>query len=246
MTVQGVVFDLDGTLYDQHQYLQGAFGAVAAYLCARLDLEENSILEGLLEISRMKGSDSGKIIDDFVASTGGGADRREVIDRAVDAFVSFTPKELLPYNDSREVLEWLKRRRIRLGLLTDGRPQVQRAKIKALCISGSFDAIVLSDECGRERRKPDPLPFQHVMSGLGVGPDECIFVGDNPKKDFVGARKLGIRTVRVLMGEYRNLSLGEEFDADDDIRSLAELPRLLEGIERAALEGYHDKAGRTS
>jgi putative hydrolase of the HAD superfamily len=245
MTIQGVVFDLDDTLYDQRQYLQGAFGAAAAYLCGRLDLEEDSILEGLLEISRKKGSGSGKIIDDFVASAGGSADG-EVVGRAVDAFVSFAPKELLLYRESREVLEWLKGRGVRLGLLTDGRPQTQRAKIDALCISGYFDAIVLSDEYGRDRRKPDALPYEHVLHGLGIGPDECVFVGDNPKKDFVGARKLGIRTVRVLTGEYRSLSLGEVFDADDAIETLADLPRLLEGMANAALEGYHEKVGRTT
>jgi len=246
MTIQGVVFDLDDTLYDQRQYLQGAFGAVAAYLRGMIDLEENSILEGLLEISREKGSDSGKIIDDFIASAGGNANDEEMISRAVDAFLSFTPKKLLPYGESREVLECLKQRRVKLGLLTDGRPQVQRAKIDALSIAGYFDAIVLSDECGRDRRKPDALPYQRVLRSLGIDPDECVFVGDNPKRDFVGAKKLGIKTVRVLTGEYRNISLGEEFDADHVIESLAGLPRLLDGFERA-VPGEHQKmAGRTT
>ncbi|HVC27487.1 MAG TPA: HAD-IA family hydrolase [Nitrososphaerales archaeon] len=234
MTIQGVVFDLDDTLYDQQVYLQGAFGAVAAYLSGRFHVDEISILERLLEISKEKGSDSGKIIDDCIVSAGGNASDDELIGRAVDAFLSFTPKELLPYRESREVLEWLKQRRVRLGLLTDGRPQVQRAKISALSIAGYFNAIVLSDECGRNRRKPDALPYRNVLRSLGIGPDECVFVGDNPRKDFIGARKLGIRTVRVLTGEYRNLSLGGEFDADDVIESLAELPMLLEGIERAS------------
>jgi putative hydrolase of the HAD superfamily len=246
VTIQGVVFDLDDTLYDQHQYLQGAFGAVAAYLCGKFDLEEDSILESLLEIAREKGSDSGKIIDDFVASVGGDANYGQVIGQAVDAFVSFTPKELLPYRESREVLKWLKERRVKLGLLTDGRPRVQRAKIDALSIGGYFDAIVLSDECGRNKRKPDALPYQQALRGLGIGPDECVFVGDNPRKDFIGARKLGIRTVRVLTGEYRNLSISDKFDADHVIECLAELPRLLERVERATLEEYHERAGRTA
>jgi putative hydrolase of the HAD superfamily len=234
MTIRGVVFDLDDTLYDQQQYLRGAFGAAAACLRLRFDLEEASILESLLEISKEKGSDSGKIIDDFV-SAAGGADSGEAVGPAVEAFVSFVPRELIPYRESREVLEWLKRRRMKLGLLTDGRPKTQRAKIDALSIAGYFDAIVLSDEYGRHRRKPDSMPYQRVLRDLRVGPEECVFVGDNPKRDFVGARKLGIRTVRVLTGEYRGIHLGDEFDADDSIESLAELPGLLDGIERAGL-----------
>ena len=49
--------------------------------------------------------------------------------------------------------------RFQLGLVTDGHPAGQRAKLRALGLDRVFDVEVYSDEFGREHRKPDPLPF---------------------------------------------------------------------------------------
>jgi hypothetical protein len=40
---------------------------------------------------------------------------------------------------------------------------------------------------------------------LGVGPHEALFVGDRPDKDVAGAAAAGMRSIRVLTGEYAGL-----------------------------------------
>ena len=81
----------------------------------------------------------------------------------------------------------------KLGLITDGRPAGQRAKIKALGIENLFDCIIVTDELGGvEYRKPNGKAFELMSKEFGVPYDEMVYVGDNIKKDFAAPEKLGM------------------------------------------------------
>lgn len=53
-------------------------------------------------------------------------------------------------------------------------------------------------------------------------PSACIYVGDNPKKDFVGAKEVGMHTVRIIRheGMFMSLEAEEGYEADEIIDSL--------------------------
>ncbi|MCW3999866.1 MAG: HAD-IA family hydrolase [Candidatus Bathyarchaeota archaeon] len=241
--LKAVVFDLDDTLYDQYDYLKGAFRESARFLSYRLNLDEDYLLRCLLEISKAKGSDQGKIFDLLIHNLQVTSHAKELIDGAVDAFLSYHPAELEAYAGVHDVLESLKNRKIKLGLLTDGRSEIQNSKLKALSLFGYFDAIVVSDDYGRENRRPAPFTYQLVLRKLESQPHECVFVADNPKKDFVTAKKMGILTVRTLTGEYRNLSLDDEYEADYSIPQIKELQSAIAAINRVQLKKYYEKVG---
>jgi len=66
--------------------------------------------------------------------------------------------------------------------------------------------------------------------GPAVGPARgFVYVADNPRKDFIGARQLGWRTVRVRRdgGEHHRYEASVAEAADVEIASLRELPRLI-------------------
>lgn len=58
-----------------------------------------------------------------------------------------------------------------------------------------FDEIVLSYQVGTV--KPDPLMYQTIANKLGVLPEECIFVDDQPRYT-EGARALGMKGIRYV------------------------------------------------
>ena len=63
-------------------------------------------------------------------------------------------------------------------------------------------------------------------------PSNMIYIGDNPNKDFVNIKKLGIKTVRVLTGNYKNLKLSKKFEAEITIRNLNFLTiKLIQQIQ---------------
>lgn len=193
-TIRAVLFDLDDTLYPQQEWLAGAWRAVAA--AAPQTADKGALLEALREVAA-GGSDRGRIIDRALARAGVSAD----IDTLVTAFRAYAPRSLPPYPGAVAAVAAL-RLIVPVGLVTDGDPAIQRSKLAALELAESFDAVVLSDEMGREKRKPHPAPFLAALDLLGVGPDEAVFVGDRPDKDVAGASAAGIRAVRVLTGEY--------------------------------------------
>ena len=86
----------------------------------------------------------------------------------------------------------------------DGYLAVQQNKFAALGLAPWFDAVVFSDALGRQAWKPSTKPFEQVLTCLNVSPAEAVYIGDNPTKDFLGARTLGMHTIwlRHQDGQY--------------------------------------------
>ena len=86
----------------------------------------------------------------------------------------------------------------RMGLVSDGFLKVQRRKFAALQIDDLFECVVFSDQWGREHWKPAERPYREALRALDViDPTETVYVGDNPSKDFVTPRALGMYSIQV-------------------------------------------------
>lgn len=205
-----LLFDLDDTLFDQMTYLEGAFAAAAATCgveCAA------RLAETMVRVTRELGSSCGRIFDEAM--------RREKLEYSaaarqemVLAFRAYQPAGLSCFPGTRDALEELVQR-WPMGLVTDGPVETQIAKVKALDIERYFRVIVYSDAIGgRATRKPSPIPYRTALNQLGIAPERAVYIGDNPGKDFIGARALGIATIRVRTGEYKNLRAAEGYEAD--------------------------------
>jgi putative hydrolase of the HAD superfamily len=195
--IDAVLFDLDDTLYPQAAWLDGAWTAVARRAGA-LGAPEVAV-RAALEAVAAEGTDRGHIIDRALAEVG----RSDIpVEPLVAAFRSHAPSHLRPYPGVRFALRQM-RQRIPIGLVTDGDPAIQQAKIDALDLE--FDTIVLSDVLGRAHRKPDPAPLELALDQLGVTAEHAVMIGDRPTKDIAAARAVGMRSVRVRTGEYADL-----------------------------------------
>lgn len=113
----------------------------------------------------------------------------------------------------------------RLGMVTNGIPDVQRTKIDATGLMQYFDAIVVSGELAIG--KPQPEIYQHALQLLGSTPEEAIMVGDSFQRDVLGSQAFGMRGVWISMGREQP----ESGDPWLTIESLAELPDLLKDKE---------------
>lgn len=156
-----------------------------------------------------------------------------LIDELVRAYRSHEP-QLTLFLDADRVLKILAPR-YGLGILTDGPADVQRRKVKALDLQHRVESIVYSDDFGREQWKPSPIPYLELLRRLHVEPSHAVYVGDNPKKDFVGARRLGLQTVRVRRPntEHAHVEPQPGFEADHEITSLDALPDWLAANTRS-------------
>ena len=100
------------------------------------------------------------------------------------------------YDGAETQIKMLREKKIKIGVITDGRPEGQRAKIVALGLEKLVDEIIVTDELGGAQfRKPCDIAFRIMQKKLNVPFDQIVYVGDNPKKDFIAPYALEMRTI---------------------------------------------------
>jgi putative hydrolase of the HAD superfamily len=220
--IQAIIFDLDDTLFPEHQFVLSGFRAVTEWLTL------NHSICGFYEQAERLYRDGkrGKIFDLALEKLGVTVEAL-LIDELIRVFREHRPYIDL-YDDARWAIDFF-RKSNKLGILTDGYLVTQRKKVDALGIASRFNVVVYSDEAGRENWKPSPMPYKKVMASLGISGDECVYIADNPMKDFVTARQLGWKTIRICReaGEYTSLIAKQGYEADVSIESLFELQGLI-------------------
>ena len=111
---------------------------------------------------------------------------------------------------------------LRLGVITNGDGEQQRAKVAALGLAGRFEAVIVSGDAGFA--KPDARIFGLAAARVGVPAERCLFIGDNRAGDAVGAQAAG------MLGVWLNRRAEPApDDAVPQISSLAALPGLVRG-----------------
>lgn len=81
----------------------------------------------------------------------------------------------------------------RIGLITNGPADVQRAKIDMLGLEPHLDFALISGEFGVA--KPDPAIFAEALRRGGADAGDAVVIGDSPEFDIAGAQASGIRAV---------------------------------------------------
>ena len=220
---RAVVFDMDDTLYPERQFVLSGFRAVANWLEPRAGLPADQCFAELqlLYASGVRGDTFDRWL------TGHGLPATWAPDM-VEVYREHDPL-LDPFPGVTELLARL-RVTCRLGLLSDGYLAVQRRKLAALGLADQFDAVVFSDAWGRAAWKPSTRPFLEALALLDTPAATAVYVADNPAKDFLGARQIGMGTIwlRRPAGEYAHLEPPSPAHAPDLIvASLDELESIL-------------------
>lgn len=178
---KAVIFDLDDTLYDEKDYVRSGFSAVAKELPMINQVESKlwSAFEQKLPA-----------IDAVLKCEGVWTE--ELSRQCLEIYRNHKPCISLR-EDARDLLQKLRQDSKYLGIITDGRPEGQRNKIKALEVEPLVDSIIITDELGGMNfRKPNKKSYEIMQQRCNVEFQRMTYVGDNLKKDFVSPRYLGM------------------------------------------------------
>ena len=107
-------------------------------------------------------------------------------------FRTLTRRSFGVFPGVHEVLEKL-RAKYQLGLISDAQWVFADPEIDMADLARFFPVRILSSRVGV--RKPDTRIFAEALGAAGVGPEDAVYVGDNPERDLVGARAAGMRCV---------------------------------------------------
>lgn len=109
-----------------------------------------------------------------------------------------------PYPETRIVLESLKRRKYKLGLLTAGAAISYRKTLRKLGLETYFSFVLGEDTVNAP--KPDLRAYKRVIDEASCKPNEILFVGDNPTNDYSGPIASGMKAVLVdRANEHRDV-----------------------------------------
>jgi len=132
------------------------------------------------------------------------------------------------YDDAIPVLRRLRSDGCKVAIVSNtawGSPaDLWREEVVRHGLDGLVDVTVFCSDVGW--RKPAPQIFHYTLEKLGVGPEECIFIGDDPRWDFRGPQAVGLAAVLLDRGgtmqdvtEERVRDLYEFYDRIREVQS---------------------------
>ena len=210
------VFDLDDTLYPEMEYVLGGFGAVSAYLAECYGILQ-TYSYGFME-EHLKQYGRGTVFDALLKDAN--IFTISLVKRCLSIYRAHKPQINL-YKDAINCFSRLKNNP--LYIVTDGNKIVQHNKIVALDLYSVVNKVFITHRYGVRHAKPSPYCFEKICALENTLPNNIVYVGDNPRKDFVGIRPLGFRTVRLLRGAYCHERVPPGQDAEFFIPSLDDL-----------------------
>ena len=103
------------------------------------------------------------------------------------------------YDDTLPVLQAVKTRGYKTAIVSNlpwGSPAPPwREEVARLGLARWMDAVVFCSDVGW--RKPAPQIFEYTLEKLEARPEDCLFVGDNPRWDLAGPRALGMEAILI-------------------------------------------------
>lgn len=218
--IKAAIFDLDGTLLNRDE-------SVKLFIDRQYDrlhkfvghVPKEKFATRFIELDNRgyvwKDKVYQQLVDEFAIA---GITWQELLQDYIDEFKN----NCVPFANLIEMLETLKRKNLKLGIITNGKGQFQMDNIKALGIENYFDTILVSEWEGI--KKPDPEIFERALERLTISPKESIFVGDHPVNDVEAAKSVG------MIGVWKKDFQWSAGDADFIIDDLAELPLIIEKV----------------
>jgi len=226
--VKAILFDLDDTLFDCYGLLVEAARrrAARAMVQAGLPCTEEEAYHKQLELAEKHGPRF-NVFDAMAQMHGMPGSLAEV---ALAAYNSEEVGEIQPFPDVPRTLADLRSQGYKLLLYTSGVYARQQKKIQALGIEEYFDDILINDiETGEHR---DDC-FLDLLAHHHLKPQEVACVGDRIQAEIKTANSLGMTTVQMLHGRFKELAPKSELEEPDHkISRISELQQVLRIVNR--------------
>lgn len=217
-----LVLDLDETLYNEYDYVYSGYSAVSRFFSIQLNKNYDEIFYFMLNWHEVCGREG--ILESTFEFFAQEKSDRFITQKALYVYRNHRPR-INVYPEVKGILA--KYEKSGLTLITDGNPEVQNNKINALGIEKYFHKIYTTWSYGKDKSKPSIYCFELASKSLGLQIKDLVYVGDDPRKDFVNMNKAGGTTIRVRMGKYKDINLPGKLEATYAIDSISMLPNLL-------------------
>ena len=230
---KGIFFDLYGTLIDilTDEVDPWVYSTLSRYLSYRdIKIAPKELKKTYFEDvqSQLKQSNESypevdvyKIFSNMMHRYGSKTySKSAIVDTAV-LFRSLTMRRFEVFQGVYEVLASLVEK-YELALISDAQWIFAEPEMAMLGLTRFFKFWILSSRFGF--KKPDGRLFDMAMKKLMIKPEESVYIGDNPPKDLVGAKKVGMKFI-LFRSEYKPYN---DFQPDRHFNDYSELLKIIE------------------
>jgi putative hydrolase of the HAD superfamily len=137
-----------------------------------------------------------------------------------DDYITESPLKTALFPHTFETLAYLKSKKYRLFLLTNGFKEVQVVKIRQSGLEPYFEKMITSEEAGYQ--KPNQKIFEYALKTVNAKKAESIMIGDDLVNDIFGAQQFGMDAVF-----FNPESIRHQQEVNFEIVSLKELTEIL-------------------
>ncbi len=211
------IFDLDGTLVDS---------LASLWYCGNHALKDHGMEELPKELYKtMVGDGAAVLVKRMIENAKGDLEKYDSVFAAYKAyFKDHCMYEAAPYPHIPELVMELKRRGIKLAVLSN-KPDLQtKSIIAAMFGEESFDLVFGQRE--GVAKKPAPDGVFEILKELQVTIDQVLYLGDT-NTDMMTGNNAGVKTVGVLWGFREEIEL-REYGAHIIVKDPLEILEYLE------------------
>ena len=211
--IRAVLFDLDGTLLDRSQSLESFISQqYNRYAEHFTGIEKNEYCTRFIQLDNNGYTWKDKVyttlLNEYNITT-------LTADQLLYDYVTEFKNHCIPFPNMHELLQQLQNQNIAIGIITNGFTEFQMNNLRALGLHTYTNTILISEAEGI--KKPHPAIFERALQQLNVTAQECIYVGDHPENDVIGAENAGITAV------WKKDSFWERFEHSRVARELLEV-----------------------
>lgn len=214
-----VLFDLDDTLYPEQEFVYGGLQAAAHLAAEWFKIPADELFQEFWsEFEKGNTFIFNSVLNKLTDCS------NEKIEQLINIYRKHKPTLKL-FPDAEVTLKMLNRKSICVGVITDGYEQVQKSKVESLDLFNLVKFVIYTDSFGKDFWKPDARVFEFTLNKFRIKPIESVYIGDNPQKDFVAPRRLGMHSIQIKrnVGLYRDVSVADDYEPEFAVNSLEEI-----------------------
>jgi len=226
--IEAVLLDIDGTLLDSNDAHAQAWSDA---------LREAGHEIGSETVRPLIGMGSDKLLPKLTGIDAGSEEGKRLIERSKAIFAKEYLPLVKPFPNARELLERMRADGVTLVVATSAADDELRGLLAALGAEWLVDEKTSSSDA--DRSKPDPDIIRVAVDKAGVGPAECVMLGDTPY-DVEAATRSRVRIVAVRCGGHGDEELRGAVEIYDDPAAL--LSRYDESVIGRGIRASHGRS----
>jgi phosphoglycolate phosphatase len=190
VSIDCVLFDLDGTLVDSAQDLLAATNQVLA----RMGREPLGLEAFRPIVSKGARAMLALAFPDLNAD-----ERERMVPELLEHYAAAIAGHSVAFDGIESLLQRIERAGLRWGIVTNKPEALARSVVHAMGWSDRCAVLIGGDTL--VAKKPDPSQLLHACELLKTTPERCVYVGDD-ERDVQAARAAGMASIIALWG-YR-------------------------------------------